>query len=316
MESKYLLIIAPLIIGYIADLLLGDPRGIPHPIIAFGNTISFFEKRLNKNRYRILKGAFTAIFLPALVFTIFASLSYLAKETDTIAYIVFTALFVFYGLANTSLIKEGQEVINKLEKEGLDAGRKRLSWIVGRETDQLSPKQIYTAVLETMSENLSDGVVAPLFYYAIAGVPGMMCYKMINTLDSMIGYKSERYKDFGLFAAKIDDIANYLPARITAILMVTISLSTRATRFIFKFSRKHSSPNAGYPESALAGILDLRFGGPNYYHGTLVDKPYIGINEREPEYKDFKRTKRINHLVCMSSVVIITGVFYLFKYFL
>lgn len=315
MESRCLEIILPLIIGYVADLILGDPRNLPHPIIAFGNSISFFEKHLNKGKLRILKGAYTAIALPAIVFTIFHILTILFKEAHHISYYIFTSLFVFYGLANRSLIKEGKEVINKLEKEGIDAGRKRLSWIVGRETDKLTPKQIYTAVLETMSENLSDGVVAPIFYYAIGGVPLMMCYKMINTLDSMIGYKSERYKNFGLFAAKIDDAANYIPARITAILMVIVSLSYRGLVFIRKFARMHASPNAGYPEAALAGILDLQFGGPNYYHNVLVKKPYIGINEREPVYNDFLRTKRINHLVCFTSIFIITAITLTLKYF-
>jgi len=307
MEFSSYEIIIPLLIGYIADLIFGDPRNIPHPVIAFGNSISFCEKKLNNNRFKVLKGAIIAIILPALIFAIFFLLTTLFKQTHYILYYIFTSLFVFYGLANKSLIQEGYEVINKLEKEGLDAGRKRLSWIVGRETENLSSRQIYTAVLETMSENLSDGVVAPLFYYAIGGVPAMMCYKMINTLDSMIGYKNKRYKDFGMFAARIDDIANYLPARITSILMILVSFSRRGFIYITKFARKHSSPNAGYPEAALAGILNLRFGGPNYYHNILVKKPYIGTNDREPIYKDFLRTKSINQMVCLISIIIIAA---------
>ena len=305
MEFNDYEIIIPLLIGYFTDLIFGDPRNIPHPVIAFGNSICFVENKLNNGRLKILKGAIIAIILPAAVFAIFYFLTIFLKQFHYILYYIFTSLFVFYGLANKSLIQEGNEVINKLEKEGLDAGRRRLSWIVGRETDNLNSKQIYTAVLETMSENLSDGVVAPLFYYAIGGVPAMMCYKMINTLDSMIGYKSSRYKHFGMFAARIDDIANYIPARITAILMILVSFSKRGLMFISKFARKHSSPNAGYPEAALAGILNLRFGGPNYYHNVLVKKPYIGINDREPVYKDFIKTKGINHLVCLISVIII-----------
>lgn len=129
-------------------------------------------------------------------------------------------LFVFYGLANRSLIQEGGAVIRTLDEKGLEAGRRRLSWIVGRDTSRLSTKQIYTAVLETMAENLSDGVVAPLFYYALGGFPAMMVYKMVNTLDSMIGYRDERYRDFGCCAARLDDVLNYIPARLTALLMV------------------------------------------------------------------------------------------------
>lgn len=309
MEFRGYEVIIPLIVGYIADLIFGDPRNIPHPVIAFGNSIYFLEKILNKNKFRLLKGIAIAILLPSIVFALFFITTAIFKQTHYILYYIFTSLFVFYGLANTSLIQEGKEVINKLEKEGLAAGRKRLSWIVGRETDKLSPRQIYTAVLETMSENLSDGVVAPLFYYAIGGIPAMMCYKMINTLDSMIGYKNERYKDFGMLSARIDDITNFIPARITAILMIIVSLSRRGLVFILKFARQHSSPNAGYPESALAGILNLRFGGPNYYHNILVQKPYIGYNEREPMYNDFVKTKNINHMVCLLSIIIIVTIY-------
>lgn len=303
MEINYILI--PLIIGYLLDLIFGDPRKLPHPIIAFGNSISFSEKHLNRGRNKVFKGAIVAILLPSLVFSIFYSLSDIALHINEILYIVFTTIFVFFGLANKSLISEGKEVIKHLEEKGLDAGRKRLSWIVGRETKDLNKQQIYKAVLETMAENLSDGVVAPLFFYAIGGIPAMMCYKMINTLDSMIGYKSDRYKQFGMFAARIDDIANYIPARITAVLMALVNLNPRAIKYIFRYGHKHASPNAGYPESALAGILDCQFGGPNMYHGKLVDKPYIGEHERPITQKDFCKTKYTNHLVCLISVTMV-----------
>jgi len=304
-------IIIPLIGGYILDLIFGDPRKLPHPIIAFGNSISFFEKRLNKNKNRTIKGGVTAILLPFIVFFLFHFLTKASLEISEIAYYLFTTIFVFFGLANKSLIQEGTEVINQLEKNGLETGRKRLSWIVGRETKDLNEQQIYKAVLETMAENLSDGVVAPLFFYAIGGIPAMMCYKMINTLDSMIGYKSDRYKQFGMFAARIDDIANYIPARITAVLMIITSGSIRGLKFIFKYGNKHASPNAGYPESALAGILNCQFGGPNYYYGKLVEKPYIGTNNKKINYTDFRTTRKVNHSVCLFSVIIITSIYLL-----
>lgn len=303
MQINYIII--PLVIGYLLDLLLGDPRKLPHPIIAFGNSISFSEKHLNRGKNKILKGAIVAILLPSIVFSIFFSLSNIVEYSSDILYYIFTSVFVFFGLANKSLIQEGEEVIKQLEEKGLDAGRKRLSWIVGRETKELDAQQIYKAVLETMAENLSDGIVAPLFFYTIGGVPAMMCYKMINTLDSMIGYKSDRYKQFGMFAARIDDVANYIPARITAILMALVNLSSRAIIYIFKYGNKHASPNAGYPESALAGILNCQFGGPNTYHGKLMKKPYIGDNARIITQKDFTKTKYTNHFVCLISVVII-----------
>ena len=224
-------------------------------------------------------------------------------------YYCVASVFVFYGLANHSLIQEGGEVIRTLEEQGLDAGRKRLSWIVGRDTSQLPPRKIYTAVLETMPENLSDGVVAPLFFYALGGFPAMMAYKMVNTLDSMIGYKDARYKDFGCCSAHLDDVLNYIPARLTALLIVLSGYRKGIFSFIRKYARQHASPNSGYPESAMAGILDCRFGGPNIYHGILVEKPYIGTNDRELSIRDYKRAARINQSVCLITVILICLVF-------
>jgi len=163
--------------------------------------------------------------------------------------------------------------------------------------------------METLSENLSDGVVAPLFYYACAGVPGMMTYKMINTLDSMIGYRTVRFELFGKFAARLDDVVNFIPARLTALLMVLVSASGRSFRFILQYGHRHKSPNAGHPEAALAGILDVRFGGTNIYHGLAVTKPFIGNNPRELAPEEIKKAITINHRVCLLMVVliIITG---------
>lgn len=303
------LIILPLLLGYLLDLLFGDPRNLPHPIVGFGNLISFGSKRLNHGKMRLLKGAIMCLLLANIVFWGFFFLSKFVLITNEIAYIAFTSIFVFYGLANKSLLQEGIEVFQHLNDKGLEAGRKRLSWIVGRDTSKLSEQEIRLAVFETLSENLSDGVVAPLFYYAIGGVPGMLCYKMINTMDSMIGYKNEKYILFGRFAAKLDDVVNYIPARITAFLMALVSLSYRSLKFIFKYGKSHTSPNAGYPEAALAGILNCRFGGPHDYGGVSVDKPYIGENDRLLEDHEINKIKYINHAVCLVSVLIITCCF-------
>lgn len=286
--------------GYLLDLLLGDPRWLPHPIRLFGNIIAYGEQLLNKGTYRILKGALLSILLCTAVFLFFTVLQHYCFWLNI--------LFVFYGLANKSLLQEGSAVFKALDTEGLEAGRKRLSWIVGRDTSQLNENQIRTAVFETLSENLSDGVIAPLFYYAIGGVPAMMTYKMINTLDSMIGYKNDRYYLFGRFAARLDDVANYLPARLTALLMILVTFSKRGLTFIFKYGHRHASPNSGYPEAALAGILDCRFGGPNTYNGQLVNKPYIGDNPRFIFDKELIKVKYINHAVTFVTVIIIIGI--------
>ena len=221
--------------------------------------------------------------------------------------IAFDTLIIFYCLAGTTLIREVRAVFLALDRS-LDEGRKQVARIVGRDTSELSAQEVRTAALETLAENLSDGVIAPLFWLALLGTPGMLAYKMVNTLDSMIGYKTERYKDFGCWAAHIDDIANYIPARLTALLMIlgdwcwVLSVShhlspiTHHLHFVRKYGRCHASPNSGYPEAALAGILDCRFGGPHYYFGELFDKPYIGTNDRPLTTADMKTAVRVNRI--------------------
>ena len=194
----------------------------------------------------------------------------------------------------------------------LENGRLQVGRIVGRDTSGLSPQEIRTAALETLAENLSDGVVAPLFWYAIWGVPGMMAYKMVNTLDSMIGYKNERYRAFGCVAARIDDIANYLPARITAFLMVVVSGRMSLLLFVKRFGSKHASPNSGYPEAALAGILDCRFGGTHDYFGESVYKPYIGENHRDFTTFDADKAVSVNRQVEIIMIIVTLGVRLLF----
>ena len=279
--------ILPLFIGWMLDLFFGDPARLPHPIVWFGKAIAFFEHRLNKSSHRKLKGALTALFLIAATYAIGLIINYQLS--------VINCLVVFFCLAGTTLIREVREVFLAVDRS-LEEGRKQVARIVGRDTSELSAQEIRTAALETLAENLSDGVIAPLFWFAVFGVPGMLTYKMINTLDSMIGYKTERYKDFGCWAAHIDDIANYIPARLTALLMAIASPKKGLLRFIWRNGRRHASPNSGYPEAALAGILNCRFGGPHYYFGQLFPKPYIGENERELTTADMKRAVCINRI--------------------
>jgi adenosylcobinamide-phosphate synthase len=285
--------IIPLLVGFFLDAVLGDPRAIPHPVILFGKWINVADRHLNKGNHKKLKGVLSAFTLIILAFACFYGIIYISTFNIYIYYVVAT-ICVFLGLANRGLISECLKVQNALEKDGLEAGRKQLSYIVGRDTTKLNEQQIRTAILETMAENLSDGVIAPMFYYALGGLPLLFAYKMINTLDSMIGYKSEKYRDFGWFAAKTDDMFNYIPARLTALVMAIIGLKPRAFTFIVRYGHRHSSPNAGYPEAALAGILNCRFGGPNVYHGKLVDKPFIGANERPLTNKDLKTAVLVN----------------------
>ena len=302
-----------LFFGFCLDLLIGDPRWLPHLIVGYGNMIYFGEKQLNKSSFLILKGAFLTITLVGLSFlTPYLFFHFLNKTPFSLwLEIPLSAILLFYCLANKTLVKEGKAVFDTLEKEGLAAGRKRLSWIVGRDTSQLSAQQIRIATLETLSENLSDGVIAPLFYFVCFGIPGAMAYKMINTLDSMIGYKNEKYLYFGRFAAKLDDVANYIPSRITAILMLLVTWKINHLRTVFQEGKKHSSPNAGYPEAALAIILNCRFGGSNIYFGKLVEKPFIGFNERTIEHSEIKKVSNINY--GSSILFVILAILYYFS---
>ena len=285
-----------LIIGWLLDLLFGDPERLPHPIVWFGKMIAFGEKRLNKGQHRKMKGGLMAVALIALVFGISWLIRWWLMGLNSWIVLVLDAIIVFYCLAGTTLIKEVRDVFLALDRS-LDEGRAQVARIVGRDTSELSAQEVRTAALETLAENLSDGVIAPLFWLAVLGTPGMLAYKMVNTLDSMIGYHTERYLQFGCWAAHIDDVANYIPARLTALLMIIFTSSPfRHFTFIRKYGRNHASPNSGYPEAALAGILNCRFGGPHKYFGEVFDKPYIGENDRLLTTADMKTAIRVNRM--------------------
>lgn len=286
----------PLLGGFLLDKLLGDPLWLPHPVVGFGKLIARCERRGNRGTHRKRNGALTAVALILLVFLVSWGLLEGANRVHPWLKVILSVVAVFYCLAGKTLIDEVRRVFEAADIS-LEAGRKQVSRIVGRDTSALSDQEVRTAALETLAENLSDGVIAPLFWYFLLGVPGMLAYKMVNTLDSMIGYRNARYKDFGCWAARIDDVANYLPARLTALLMVLVSGHWSLLKFVVHYGRMHASPNSGYPEAALAGILNCRFGGPHDYFGETVYKPFIGSNPRPVNSDDMRRAIRINRLV-------------------
>jgi adenosylcobinamide-phosphate synthase len=291
-----------LLVGWLVDLVLGDPEKLPHPIVWFGRMIAFGEKRLNHGAHRKLKGAIMAI---GLIVAVFAGTWLIRKSCSMVdgpCSMIFDAIIVFYCLAGTTLIREVRQVFLALDRS-LDEGRAQVARIVGRDTSELTAQEVRTAALETLAENLSDGVIAPLFWLMLLGTPGMLAYKMVNTLDSMIGYHSERYLQFGCWAARIDDVANFIPARLTALLMVI--WCPKRLGFVRKYGCCHASPNSGYPEAALASILNCRFGGPHKYFGEVFCKPYIGVNERELTTTDMKTAVRINRTAEIIMVVIV-----------
>lgn len=285
----------PLLGGFLLDKLLGDPLWLPHPVVGFGKLIARCERRGNQGVHRKRNGALTAVGLILLVFFVSWGLLEGANRINPWLKVILSVVAVFYCLAGKTLIDEVRRVFEAADIS-LEAGRKQVSRIVGRDTSALSDQEVRTAALETLAENLSDGVIAPLFWYFLLGVPGMLAYKMVNTLDSMIGYRNSRYKDFGCWAARIDDVANYLPARLTALLMVLVSGRWSLLKFVAHYGRMHASPNSGYPEAALAGILNCRFGGPHEYFGETVYKPFIGSNPRSINSDDMRRAIRINRL--------------------
>ena len=319
---NYELIIA-LAIGWLLDLLFGDPERLPHPVVGMGRWIAFWEKRLNKGGHRRTKGALLVVVSLLLVFGLTALLCpppiinyQLSIINCQFLTIVLAAFLIFFCLAGHTLRREVRMVFEALDRS-LGDGRQQVARIVGRDTQSLSAQEVRTAALETLAENLSDGVVAPLFWLCLLGVPGMVTYKLVNTFDSMIGYRTPRYKDFGCWAARIDDVANFIPARLTALLMLIVGtvipksedMKTNkrglgdSFRFLLHFGPQHASPNSGWPEAALAVLLDCRFGGPHDYFGEEVYKPYIGNNPRPLTTADMRFSLRLS--LCTELLVVL-----------
>ena len=311
--------ILPLLVGWTLDLFLGDPLWMPHPVVWFGKMISMGEKHLNKGQHRKLKGAllssFLVVFVWGITWAILHFTSCIAADAELLhstfhlsLSTLLSILIIFWCLAGTTLIREVRQTFLAVDRS-IEEGRRQVARIVGRDTSELTAQEIRTAALETLAENLSDGVIAPLFWLGIGGVPGMLAYKMVNTLDSMIGYRTDRYRNFGCFAAHLDDVANYIPARLTAFLMVLASGRLSLLGFVMKYGPKHASPNSGYPEAALAGILNCRFGGPHTYFGELFDKPYIGENERPLTTKDMRVSIRINRVAECFAIMLLLALY-------
>jgi adenosylcobinamide-phosphate synthase len=269
----------PFLLAYLADLLMGDPQGWPHPVRLLGRIIKFWESNLYQDR--VVAGAlFWLAVMGTTLVGIFGVLLLMAFLPPWAA-IAGLAYVLYAGLATRSLHQESLKVEAALEKGDLEGARAALAMIVGRETAHLSPEAIRRAVIETVAENLADGVVAPIFFILLLGVPGLFFYKAANTMDSMVGYKNYWYARFGTVAARVDDVLNFIPARLTALLMIPtaalFSLDWWGTcRTIWRDRSKAASPNAGWPEAAMAGALGVRLGGPNTYFGRVVEKPFIG----------------------------------------
>ena len=304
-------------IGILLDLLVGDPYALPHPVRAIGRLIGFLEKRLydpgkakatddpgketdpEDPRKAKARGTILWITVAAAAVLVTGLLLSAAYLLSPYAGVAAEAIFSAYALAARSLCKESMKVAAALKAGDLPGGRRALSMIVGRDTDRLSEDEIIKAAVETVAENTSDGVIAPFLYLALGGPVTGFFYKAVNTMDSMLGYRNERYGYFGRTAARADDVMNYLPARISAVLMILASyviglfcgsVSGRDAFRIWKRDRRcHLSPNSAQTESVCAGALGLRLGGTHAYHGVMVEKPAIGDERRSPEIRDIGR---------------------------
>lgn len=295
--------------GYVLDLLLGDPFGSFHPVVWIGKLISVLTGKLlmenDSSARKRLKGRIIVIIVIAISVLTTGFCVILAYNINSIFGIAVEAIITYQCLATKSLYTESMKVYYALKDISLEAGRTAVSMIVGRDTAALDEAGVTKAAVETVAENTSDGVIAPLIYLAIGGPVLGICYKAINTMDSMIGYKNDKYMDFGRAAAKLDDVVNFVPARISAVLMIIATLflgkkyNTVNAIYIFKRDRfNHPSPNSAQTESVCAGALGIQLAGPASYFGKLKEKPYIGDMLRKIEVEDIKRANLL--MTCTS----------------
>ena len=306
--------LAALVIGFCIDLLVGDPHGFPHPVVLIGKCISVLEQALRCICPKTPSGerAAGAILWGTVVIVstaVPALLLWLSGLVSPWLRLAMESVMCWQILAVKSLRDESMKVYDALESGDLAASRHAVSMIVGRDTDRLDDAAVTRAAVETVAENASDGVIAPLFYLMIGGAPLGMAYKAVNTLDSMVGYKNERYIDFGCASARLDDAVNWIPSRLSALFMIAVcpivGLDARgAARIWRRDRRRHASPNSAQTESACAGALGLRLAGPAVYFGKLVEKPTIGDASREIEWSDIARATRLMLAASVCALVV------------
>lgn len=306
-----------LLLALTLDLVIGDPRRLPHPVQLIGLLISLFERLLHRWRqpWISMAAGLATVLLAAAVPTIAVVLA-LSLLPQSLAALL-SVYLVFSFLALRSLDDHARRTAQALIRGDLESARSLLSRIVGRDCASLDQQGVMRALIETVSENLSDGLTAPLFWLAVGGVPAMTAYKCVNTLDSMIGYRNPRYLHFGKAAARLDDAANLLPARLTAMILLLAAAvlpglsSRKGWRILLRDRRRHSSPNAGFPEAAAAGALGVRLGGPSFYAGKRVEKPWIGDEDRPASCQLWPLLRRLLYLSAFVAYALTAAVLWL-----
>ncbi|NDL68349.1 adenosylcobinamide-phosphate synthase CbiB [Anaerotalea alkaliphila] len=308
-------IIIAITAGCILDFLFGDPRWLPHPIRLIGWMINKLEKVLRKGcktpQREYMGGVVLTVLTVTAAFVIPFFILYFIGKVNVLLKTIVETIMCFQIIAAKSLKTESNKVYDELAKGDVASARQKLSWLVSRDTDSLDESGIVKSTVETIAENTSDGVIAPLVYMLIGGAPLGFLYKAVNTLDSMVGYKNDTYVNFGRFAAKLDDLANYIPARLSAYAMIAASAVCRydwkgAARVYARDKRNHASPNSAHTEAVCAGALGIQIAGPNYYFGKMVDKPTIGDDTRSVEVVDMKRANKL--MYCTFIIVLMIGV--------
>jgi len=295
--------------AFLLDFLLGDPLWLPHPVRWMGKGIEKLEPRFReKIRNTKLAGICFVLMLIVTTWILCALTLIVARTIHPSLGTLFEIIIIYYSISTFSLKKAAMDVYQALTEHGLDSAKQKLAHIVGRDVEPLDREGVLRATIETVAENLVDGVISPLFWAGVGGAPLAMAFKMINTLDSMVGYKSDEYIDFGMASAKTDDFANLIPARLSVpIVALSAYLLKKPWKRVLQTGitdgRNHSSPNAGYPEAAFAGALGVRLGGPSLYEGFLVEKPYIGETFDQPEDDDLKSACQLMIVASMVSVV-------------
>jgi len=307
------------LLGFILDRIIGDPPHLPHPVRWIGNGISSLTKRLNIGNYRFQKGVLLTTIVVLTTTSIILAISVVTYQIHWSLYIIVQSIFIAIGLAQKSLQQAAMDVYTPLVAGDLKEARRKLSWIVGRDTDHLDEADITRGVVETVSENTSDGITAPLFYSVFFGATGVWVYKAINTLDSMVGYRNEKYEKFGTCSAKLDDVVNYIPSRLTGLCIVLFTKNFTATSLNqrmknwLKDAKKHPSPNSGYLEAATAYQLGIQLGGLNYYEGIASHRAEMGKPTVILNASHIQRTIEQMHIASASFLtfmILIGGVIY------